>query len=383
MRQTLIVLVLLGTLAACSDPAPLPSAAEKIRPSETRPPSTSTPPVSETAQPVPTFTPTATVPPTQPATRTPTAAPPLNTLLFTGNIVPARCVQAKIDALGNPDYPYEEVRELIEAADIAVGTLNASLSDFPAMTGCVDTFLLVGRADNAPALARAGFDVMSVATNHIKNCGLSRCGDRAFLDTLQNLRAAGILPVGAGNNVEEALRPVIVESRGIRFAFVSLGEIESSAFASEDIPGIAPLTEANLREAITAARAAGDVVIALPHWGPEYSSRPNFSEERFAQIAVEAGADIIVGNHTHVVQGTAVIEGVPVFYGLGNFMFDQGWSQETQQGVILLLTFEGTRLTGQQLIPVHIDSDGRVHIAAMAEALEVLARITAASPNRP
>jgi poly-gamma-glutamate synthesis protein (capsule biosynthesis protein) len=310
--------------------------------------------------------------PTEYPTISPTPAPPFNTLLFTGNIVPARCVQAKIDELGNPDYPYEEVKELISQVDLAVGTLNGTLSDFPTLTGCTDTFLLVGRAENAGALARAGFDAMSVATNHIKNCGMPACGDRAFLDTLDNLQLAGVRPIGAGLNLEESLQPQVFELRGVRFAFVSLGEIESTTFAGEDSPGIAVLEEDNLREAIAAARQAGDVVIVLPHWGPEYSVQPNHNQTRYARVAVEAGADLVVGNHTHTVQTLETIDGVPVFYGLGNFMFDQDWSRETSQGVALRVTFQGATYAGFDLVPVHIDGDGRVHIAEAAEAIEIL-----------
>ncbi len=343
---------------------------------------TTLPTVPSTVEPTATLT-SVTDTPDHAQAQTVTPEPPLNTLLFVGNIVPARCVQAKIDETANPNYPYEEVRDLIREVDIAVGTLNATLSDYTTMTGCVETFLLVGRSDNADALAWAGFDMMSVATNHIKNCGLSACGDRAFLDTLENLQRVGITPVGAGHNLAEALQPQVIESRGVRFAFVSLGEIEASTFATQDTPGIASLTEANLRAALAAAREVGDVVIALPHWGPEYSPDPNYSELNFAQIAVDSGADIVVGNHTHVVQAVQTIGDIPVFYGLGNFMFDQTLQLEAQQGVILLITFQGTRLVGHTLIPVHIDSDGRVHIAESNEAVAILARIEAASQRLP
>ena len=83
---------------------------------------------------------------------TPTT-PPVTTLLFTGVIVPARCIQATLDENGNPDYLYEEVRHLIAGADLAVGVLNATMSDRVAQTGCARTFQLVGRASNAPAAA--------------------------------------------------------------------------------------------------------------------------------------------------------------------------------------------------------------------------------------
>ncbi|MDX1437028.1 MAG: CapA family protein, partial [Anaerolineales bacterium] len=272
-----------------------------------------------------------------------------------------------------------EVSSLIQGVDLAIGTLNATISDTPIPTGCTRTFLLVGRAENAAALQRAGFDAISAATNHIKNCGIASCGDTAFLETLQNLEAAGVQPIGAGSDLAEALEPEVFEIKGVRFAVVSLGEIESMAFASEDSPGIAVLTEENLRSSIRAAKDAGDVVIALPHWGPEYSVNPNYRQLDFARIAVEAGADLVVGNHTHTVQAYETIDGIQVFYGLGNFMFDQGWSQETSQGVALVVTFKGAEYTGFELIPVHIDGDGRVHIAGEAEAGEILERMESAS----
>jgi len=303
-------------------------------------------------------------------------------LLFTGAIVPGRCVQASIDEQGNADFLYEDIRDLISEADIAIGTLNAALSDYPPHTGCIKTLVLVGSSDNADAMAEAGFDLMSVATNHIKNCGLSTCGDRAFWDTMDNLERVGILAVGAGNNIDEAMQPVLVEKNGVRFGFVSLGEIEALAFASEDTPGIAPLpqdfdaAEANLRAAISAARAISDVVIAMPHWGSDYSDTPNYRQLFFDQVAVEAGADLVIGNHPHVIQGMREIESIPVFYSLGSFVFDQDWSLETQQGIVVVVTFRGMALAGYEVIPVHIDGDGHVQVAASPEYEEILSRFT-------
>jgi poly-gamma-glutamate synthesis protein (capsule biosynthesis protein) len=288
-------------------------------------------------------------------------------------------VQAAIDASGDSDYLYAEVRDIISQADLAVGTLNATISDYPPRTGCVPTYVLVGGSENADALGRAGFDLMSVATNHIKNCGLSNCGDQAFFDTLDNLRRVGITPIGAGENLEQALEPVVEKRNGVRYGVISLGQLEPIAFAGEDTPGIAVLNEDNLRSAIAAAREVADVVIVMPHWGPEDVPIPNYSQRDLAQIAVEAGADLVVGNHTHVVQAIQEIDGVMVFYGLGNFIFDQDWARDHQQGVILLVTFQGTELVDYQLIPTHVDGDGRVHLAGELEAAEILTRIEEAS----
>ena len=87
----------------------------------------------------------------------------------------------------------------------------------------------------------------------------------------------------------------------------------------------------------------------------------------------------MVGNHTHVVQAVEQIDGVDVFYGLGNFVFDQTWDLAHQQGVLLQVYFEGARYAGYELIPTHVDGDGTVHLAGEAEAAQVLQRIETAS----
>ncbi len=331
---------------------------------------------SQTVTPSQTLTPSPSPVPTLTATPTPN---PVTTLLFTGNIVPARCVQAKIDATGNTDYIYAEVKEIISQADIAVGVFNGTMSDFPTHTGCVPTYILVSSPDNADAMQRAGFDVMSVATNHIKDCGRVDCGDRAFFDTLDNLRRVGILPVGAGKNEQEALQPVVVTANGVRFGFVSLGQLQQGGvFATDENAGIAELTSENIVAAIAAAQRVADVVIFMPHWGPEEVSTPNWIQRNLAQEIVNAGADVVIGNHTHVVQGLQKISGVPVFYGLGNFVFDQ-WQRDHQQAVILKIMFQGADYIGYEFIPTRVEKNGTVHIAAAEEAAEILERINQAS----
>jgi poly-gamma-glutamate synthesis protein (capsule biosynthesis protein) len=121
------------------------------------------------------------------------------------------------------------------------------------------------------------------------------------------------------------------------------------------------------------------VVIAMPHWGPEDVAVPNWIQRNIAQQLVDAGADLVVGNHTHVVQAIQEIDGVPVFYGLGNFVFDQTWARDHQQGAILLVKYKGKELLGFELIPTHVDGNGRVTIADEAEASEIMERIESAS----
>ncbi len=313
---------------------------------------------------------------------TPPASPspiPQISIVFTGQIVPGRCVQAGVEARGNADYIYAAVRELLGGADLTVGTVNGTISETAPKTGCVQTFVLTGDPIHADAMARAGFDLVSAATNHIKNCGPANCGDQAFFETLANLHRAGIRTVGAGADHDQAMQPIMIEVSGVRFVFVSLGHIEPRAFAGPDTPGIAVLNEENLRQAIGEAGQLGDVVILLPHWGPEYVPNPNYLQTDLARIAVQAGADLIIGNHTHVVQAITEIDGVPVFYGLGNFVFDQTWSAETTQSIIVRATFLGQQLSGYEIIPVVSDRDGALRLATPQESAEIMARIEAAS----
>ena len=360
-----------AALAACQGSAP---------PAE--PPSpTPTPfaPATPTATFIPTTAPSPTAPPTPTATAAPSPTPATTTLLFVGNIVPARCVRAAADRRGDDHYIYAEVAPLIRKADFAVALLNTALTQSGIVTGCRRTFVLTGDPKHAQTLAWAGFDLVNIGTNHIKNCGWGGCGERGFLETLENLHAAGLPTVGGGLNLDAALQPYVVTLHGVRFAFVSLNAIEPRSFADARTPGTAPLTEENARRAIALARQQADVVIALPHWGPEYDPTPNYLQRRAARWLVEAGADVIVGNHSHVVQGMQILGGVPVFYSLGSFVFDQDWSRETQQGAMLTLTFVGKNMVSYGYTPVHIDGDGTVHLAPPEEAAEIMARIRAAS----
>ncbi len=328
----------------------------------------------------------ATAAPTSKPTTTPTIEPTpspaemesaVTTLLFTGSIVPARCVQKSIDEKGNPDFIFDQVRDLLLEADITIGTLNAALSDYPPHTGWCEkgSFVLVGRSNNADAMARAGFDVMAAATNHIKNCGVPNCGDRAFLDTLDNLDRVDIQVVGAGIDLQEALRPVVVQVNGIRFGFVAFGaDYGTNSFAKQDTPGIAMLTEEHITFALEQARQQADVIIALPHWGADYPTGLNPDQIRYSEVFAKQKVDLVVGNHSHTIQGMQERNGTPIFYSLGSFIFDQNWSLETQQGIIVRVTFKGTEMAWYDIIPVHIYNDGHVEVAEELEAAAILER---------
>jgi poly-gamma-glutamate synthesis protein (capsule biosynthesis protein) len=331
-----------------------------------------------------------------------TATQPVSTsaalihLLFTGDINPGRC-PAQI-ALAHNDFtlPYQIVGDALRSADIAVGSLDGAISDLSPPSPCPQTMNLIGPARTVEGLRYAGFDVITVATNHAKDCGRLgwNCSDRAFHDTLSNLRAAGILPVGGGENLAAALAPVIVERQGVRFAFIGVTEVGPNTFAGPTQPGTAPLSDESfpaVLAAIGAARLIADVVIVLPQWGVEYAETPSAGQLRWAGLMIDAGATLVIGNQSHVVQPVEVFAAADgsgargvVAYELGNFVFDQGpW--RTRQGMLFEATFEGRRLAGWRLRPIHILSLYQPAWPDEAEAQAILSRVETASaalPNR-
>jgi poly-gamma-glutamate synthesis protein (capsule biosynthesis protein) len=308
---------------------------------------------------------------------------PVTTLLFTGDVIPARCTYAKLRDLGSYDAAFDGVRSILGLADITIGTLDSTLADSAEPIGCTETFNLAGPAEFAGALGGAGFDVISHAANHIKDCGNAACGDLAVTETIANLRRNGIAAVGSGSNIDAARAPVIIERNGVRFAFLAYDDIAPYYHATTTAAGAAPLDLSTLADDIAAARAQAEVVVVLPQWGVEYTASPTDRQRVAAWGMAFAGAHLVVGNHAHWVAAHEQVGDVFVAYALGNFVFDQDWSIETQQGAMLEVTFTGTRLTSTRYIPIHIHDEYQPRLADPAEATAILDRIEAASRTLP
>jgi poly-gamma-glutamate synthesis protein (capsule biosynthesis protein) len=312
-------------------------------------------------------------------------------LLATGDIIPARCVYAQHLAYQDFRHAFLATADLLRAADITVGSLDASLSDAGQPIGCTPTFSLLAPARSIEGLTFAGFDVLTVASNHAKDCGAGpdgpvpgACGDQALLETLANLEAAGIVTVGGGRNLAEARSGRVLTVSGVRFAFLGYDEVASSYYgATEASPGTAPLAFGLLGEDVARARLEADVVIVLNHWGAEYTPVPTERQRGLAREAVDASATLVIGNHPHAVQAVEFLKGGFVSYALGNFVFDQDWSLETQQGVVLEAVFHGTRLVSVRFLPVHIYDQHQPRWAEPPEGESILARMEEASSGLP
>ncbi len=321
----------------------------------------------------------------RPSSPPPSATPlPLTHILFTGDINPGRCVAKLMIEKNDFTLPYQALADDLRSADILVGSLDGAITDRADPDKCPETMSLNGPARVVEGLTYAGFDVITVATNHAKNCGIVGCWDNALLDSINNLSAAGITPVGGGKNLAAARAPVIIERNGVRFAFLAGTTVGAEMWAKENKPGTAPLRIKYVKRDIAAAREQADVVIVLAQWGPEYTHVPNWDQFEVAGAMMDAGATLVIGNQAHWVQAVEEFPDGIVAYALGNFVFDQPWSKKTRQGVLFEATFRGSTLESWQLLPITIDKKTfHPSWAGEEEAREILKNIEAASQQSP
>jgi poly-gamma-glutamate capsule biosynthesis protein CapA/YwtB (metallophosphatase superfamily) len=174
---------------------------------------------------------------------------------------------------------------------------------------------LAGRAEALDAFLEAGIDVVSLANNHIMDWG-----EVGLFDTVESLRKKGVATFGAGRDLEEALEPAVLVRNGLRIGFVGFTP-EQRWTARDGVPGAAPLRLDLVRDSLSRMRGVDVRVVSL-HWGIEMSSYPTPGDRRLARAIAEAGADLIVGHHPHVIQGKETIGRTPVVYSMGNFLFD-------------------------------------------------------------
>ncbi len=306
------------------------------------------------------------------------------TLVAVGDVMLSRGVAGKIKEHDDPGQPFAKVKSLLGSGDIVFGNLEAPLT--PGRE--IDIREMVLRADPAmaAALADAGFTMLSLANNHIPDFG-----DAGVLDTMRHLEKAGIVGVGAGYEARQpggglgvdsdttgAYASRIVEVRGMRFAFLAftdLGMAPPSYAAGESTPGTASADLAQMKAAIEDARLSADFVVVSLHAGIEYEFEPADYQVELAHAAIDAGADLVLGHHPHVVQPVERYRDRYILYSLGNFVFDQWWSRETCEGLIARLVIGQTGVERLEFVPVLINKDAQPEIMTGPHASAVLSRL--------
>lgn len=190
---------------------------------------------------------------------------------------------------------------------------------------------------NVALLDTMGVDIVGLANNHVFDYGAD-----AFYDTLDTLTNAGIPYVGAGRNSEEAAAPIYLECNGITIAYVAASRAEKYILTPEagaDSPGVLRCYDPTaFLASISEAAEHADYVVALPHWGTEHTTELEEVQLTTGKAYLDAGADIVIGAHSHCLQGMEFYDGKPILYSLGNFWFDE----YTSDTMVVQVTLRGT-----------------------------------------
>jgi len=272
------------------------------------------------------------------------------TLIAVGDIMLSRDVEQKMIRKNDWAYPFRETYQVTTTGDIVFGNLETPIIEGPT----VPTNSMVFRADpeSVAGLKFGGFNVLSLANNHMKNYG-----DEGIAKTIGYLDQADIAHTGAGLNTEEARQPAIIKVNGIKFGFLAYVDdsfTPNNYEATSDRPGSPFLNTATLLEDLENLNQKCDVIIVSMHAGTEYASTPNQKQIDFARTAIDYGAQLVLGHHPHVVQPIEQYKNGYIIYSLGNFVFDQMWSVPTRESFIASVIFKNNAIDSVELTPIKI-----------------------------
>ncbi len=279
------------------------------------------------------------------------SAVPTLKIAFVGDVMMARGVQRYCQAKKSFKAPFVKVQPLLQKADLLFGNLESPIS----ARGKPVKKEILFRADPKAVygLLFAGFDVMSLANNHALDYGQDALFDTRFI-----LWMNGIKYVGAGKNLTDSRKMIVFETNGIKVGFIGCALTwPKSFYATAKKGGISPLNLKYLISDILKYRRYVDILVLSVHWGFEYEVYPRKFQIKLAHQLADAGVDIIVGHHPHVLQGLEFYKSSVIAYSLGNFVFDQPFP-ETKESVILWIDATKNGIKTVSITPLYLTNDG-------------------------
>ncbi len=264
-----------------------------------------------------------------------------------GDVMFGRHVERVIERHGH-DALLHDVEPWLEG-DYVSANLEQVISDEDDLPEADKLIHLSSGSEAAAALAGAGFTTVSLANNHAMDHGIP-----GLRDTIEALDDVGIAHAGAGVDLDEAVRTDYQEHGDLTVATLSFTDAFVEGFIARSFQGgVLQADPGTFGPLIQQADQEADLVIAHFHWGEEYDLSPNADQRELARFAAEAGADIVVGHHPHVLMPVERIDDTLVFYSLGNFVFDQGWSRTRESAIARYhLGADGTARV--ELLPVYL-----------------------------
>ena len=255
-------------------------------------------------------------------------------ILAVGDVMLGRSVNTGMQKRRDWLWPFRETADVLRRADITFGNLET-----PLIAKCPKTdtgMIFCGELEAVKGLKFAGFDVMSVANNHIFNHGRE-----GLVETVTALKDVGIAPIGNGYSHE-------VTVNGVRIKWLAFDDVNGK-LDKEEVVGVVS----------SFAEALDDMLIISIHWGNEYTDKPSKRQRELGQAMIDAGAKIVIGHHPHWVQAVERYRDGVIAYSLGNFVFDQMWSDKTREGVAVRFLVPKEGVIEYELMPVKIYDYGQ------------------------
>lgn len=277
---------------------------------------------------------------------------PQATLLFGGDVMLARGIGQVMRTHNDYQFPFRTISDIITSADFAIVNLESPISTRGKKVGSIYSFRAEPQAIDG--LVFAGVDGVTLANNHAGDYG-----PEALAETFEILMRAGISVTGAGRTMAQARTPLLARVNGLTIAFFGTTQLAPAWLSRDDAePAVAYLDIAKIKEDIATAKERGaDMVVILPHWGSEYETKHNAAQKTIAHELIDAGAAMVIGHHPHVVQEVEWYKGGLIAYSLGNFIFDQNFSSDTHQGLLLKVLIDKDSVLNVEEIPIYFGKE--------------------------
>ncbi|MGI5970597.1 MAG: CapA family protein [Oscillospiraceae bacterium] len=251
-------------------------------------------------------------------------------------------------------YPFQAISDLFGNDDITIANLECPLTAAGGTAMKGKQFVFKADPGSAAVLKQAGFDALMLANNHTMDylsAGLS--------DTMDALSEAGILYAGAGENDYDG-KPCFIEKNGVRIGILAYSSLPPEGFMHDS--GSATIMYAragfldDMKKEVSEAARRCDFLIVYFHWGTEFRHDASDSQVEIARAAADSGARAVFGTHPHVLQGREVYNGVPIYYSVGNFVFDKQIPEGTDESLIVRLSVNKSGIVSLEELPVVIEN---------------------------
>lgn len=244
-------------------------------------------------------------------------------------------------------WPFRRLQGLFSGMDVVMVNCETAITNSDAASEKRFTFRM--DPDLAGIFNASGIDIVTLANNHVYDYG-----EQGLRDTIDALDEQGVMHVGAGMDLREARRPVVMHIKGRRIAFLGYGNYSP---ATHDSPGVAYRYKRHVKKDVELAKAAGaDIIVVNFHWGIELAPEPQDSDRELAYLAIDSGADVVVGHHPHVVQPVEIYKDKVIAYSLGNFVFG-GNSKRPRDSILLHVSVGSDGNVRHRVIDIRIQPE--------------------------